>query len=175
MKASKGATRSCGAILGVLSDSHGQAARTRRAVDLLVERGATTLIHCGDLETLACVDPLAGLDAHLVSGNCDDSHALAEYAQSLGVLMHGAFGTLIHADSTIAFGHGHRDDLGQAVAAVRPRWLFHGHTHLRKYQRGDGINVVNPGALSDPRPAGARPSVALVNLDSESVEFIEID
>ena len=36
-------------LIGILSDTHNEAERTQRAVGLLHDRGATVLIHCGDI------------------------------------------------------------------------------------------------------------------------------
>ena len=51
-------------VLGILSDSHSDVSRTRHAIELLQAQGATTFVHCGDVECEPVVDLFAGLDAH---------------------------------------------------------------------------------------------------------------
>ena len=45
--------------IGILSDTHDQVQRTKSAVAMLVEGGAETLIHCGDLTIADVVDECA--------------------------------------------------------------------------------------------------------------------
>ena len=82
------------AKIGLLSDSHGRAATTRRAVEVLLAQGAQRLIHLGDIGTVEVIDALCvtlpesgtQIPAHLVFGNTDwDTDALAEYAQDLDI------------------------------------------------------------------------------------------
>ncbi|MFM8874126.1 MAG: metallophosphoesterase family protein, partial [Phycisphaerales bacterium] len=83
------------ATVGLLSDSHARWERTRRAIEALRARGATTFIHCGDVEDALVLDQLAGLDAHLVWGNCDwNRGTLERYARDLGITVHGDAGEL---------------------------------------------------------------------------------
>ena len=46
--------------LGILSDTHGQLARTTRAVATLINQGAEALVHCGDLTGPELVGRLLG-------------------------------------------------------------------------------------------------------------------
>ena len=72
-------------VLGILSDSHSDVARTRHAIELLQAQGATRFVHCGDVETEAVIDLLAGLDAQITWGNCDQPRSMGRYAQALGI------------------------------------------------------------------------------------------
>jgi predicted phosphodiesterase len=108
-----------GMRIGVLSDSHGDAIRTRIAVEELVRLGATMFIHCGDIETIECLDPLAGLDAHIVFGNCDEPSDLQDYARSIDITVHHPLGEIIIDDQRIAFTHG--DDPKSMQRPIIPR------------------------------------------------------
>ena len=57
--------------IGILSDTHDQVQRTKSAVAMLVEGGAETLIHCGDLTIADVVDECSVLPCYFVFGNCD--------------------------------------------------------------------------------------------------------
>ena len=80
--------------IGLLSDSHGRAEVTRRAVEILADQGARVLIHLGDIETTAVIDQLVVdgattktvTDSYLVFGNVDwDLNALGRYAVDLTI------------------------------------------------------------------------------------------
>ena len=50
-------------LIGILSDTHDQVVRTRRAVSILTHAGAAALVHCGDLTTPEVVDEFLGAPA----------------------------------------------------------------------------------------------------------------
>lgn len=162
---STGATR-----LGILSDSHGAAGRTRWAVEALQDAGASVFVHCGDFESLDCIDPLAGLDSHIVFGNNDDAAALGAYARGLGISVHHPCGELLVDGIALAFTHGH---IARAVDGVIERgvpWLFLGHSHVAADSRVHGTRLVNPGALSRATPY----SVALVTPGEGIVRLLQV-
>ena len=138
--------------LGILSDSHAQADRTRRALQALQAAGATRFIHCGDVETEQVLDQLAGLDAHVVFGNCDPARALGRYARDIGLQVHHPMGRMDVDGHTLAFTHGDDPDLMQAALDEGVHFLLHGHTHLRRDTRMGGTRVINPGALHRANP-----------------------
>ena len=66
--------------IGLLSDSHGRASTTRRAVQVLLERQVHRIVHLGDIGTVEVIDALVeNLDeagrvkppVHVVFGNTD--------------------------------------------------------------------------------------------------------
>lgn len=157
--------------IGILSDSHGRAAITRRAIDALLERGATILIHLGDIERIEVIEALAGHEAHIVFGNTDwDEKSLARYARELEVIVDHPVGRLEIDGKTIIFTHG--DDAGLVRAALdeKPGYFLHGHTHLARDERVEGTRIINPGALF----RAARYTAALLEPAADRVEFIEI-
>ncbi len=157
--------------IGLLSDSHGEVARTRRAVELLASRGAHCFVHCGDFEDPRCLDSLAGLDAHICFGNCDDPADYEEYARALGIRVHHPTGHLTVDGATISFMHGDDSDALDLEIAGGVAWLFHGHTHEASDLVQAGTRVVNPGALYRATPF----SVALVTPARALVEFVPVE
>jgi len=134
--------------VGLLSDSHARWERTKRALEALRERGATVFIHCGDVEDELVLDQLAGLDSHLVWGNCDwNSGSLGRYAADLGIAVHGVAGELAVDGKRIAFTHGHEPAPMRQAVAGGADYLVHGHTHERRDERRGQCRVLNPGAL----------------------------
>lgn len=142
--------------LGLLSDSHGRASTTQRAVELLLEAGADVLIHLGDVGTVQVIDamlathPATGqpIEVHMVFGNTDwDARALAEYARHMGMTVHEPSGTLEVDGSTVLFTHGHLDAVLRQLLEREPDYLLHGHTHRVQDQQQGATRVINPGAL----------------------------
>ncbi len=159
------------ALVGLLSDSHSRWERTKRAIQALQAKGATTFIHCGDVEDELVLDQLAGLNAHLVWGNCDwNSPRLAPYAQSLGITVHGDAGQVEAGGKTIAFTHGHEPALMRAPVAAGAHYLIHGHTHEVRDEVRANTRIINPGALH----RAPRFTVALLAPMTDMLEFIDI-
>jgi len=159
-------------LLGVLSDSHDQVERVRRAASIFRGRAVTTIVHCGDITTAGTVAALSGLPVHWVFGNCDWSRSALRTAMlHHGHLCHGRRGAIERAGLSIAFTHG--DDAGILSGLVESgshHLVLHGHTHLRELRRAGATTVLNPGALHHADPPGC----AIVRLPSLAVEWIDL-
>ncbi len=154
--------------IGLLSDSHGRAARTREAVRLLVDRGAGMLLHMGDIETEEVIDQLAGLNSSLVFGNNDDERSLGPYAASLGIRVLHPLGRIEVDGRSIAFTHGH---IGSCLReAGTADYFIHGHTHCQRDERRGATRIINPGALHRAHPY----SVALLDPSTDALEFVVV-
>jgi hypothetical protein len=159
------------ARVGLLSDSHGRAERTARAVDALLAAGADTLIHAGDIETDEVLDCLAGHNAYVVWGNCDwDQAGLERYARDIGIAVHGDAGEVTVDGVRIAFTHGHLPAAMRSAMASGAAFLVHGHTHERRDEVVDGVRIINPGALHRARPF----TVALLTPRTGQLTSIEV-
>ena len=156
--------------VGILSDSHGQVERTRRAIELLQQAGATRVIHCGDVEIEEVVDLFAGLAAHLTWGNCDPAGTLGRYARSIGVDAQHPSGEVTVDGRRIAFTHGDNDRAVSRALASAPDFLLHGHTHLRRDDTVGTTRVINPGALHRAKPF----TVALLEPATGALRSIEV-
>lgn len=155
--------------IGLLSDTHGDVARTRLGLDRLLERGVVLIVHCGDLGSEEVVDQLAGLPVHLVLGNVDP-RSLERYAELLGIVAADRSLRLDIAGRRIGITHGHLEDEVRRLVADRPDYLIHGHTHRMRDETVDGIRFLNPGAVT-PSPI---PSVATLDPSSGRFEAIEL-
>lgn len=158
-------------VIGVLSDSHGRAETTRRAVALLLASGAERLIHLGDLETEAVIDELVGYRAHIVFGNCDDEPRLASYARAVGVVNDHPMGTMTVDGREIAFTHGDRGALMESALRSGAAYLLHGHSHAVRDERVGATRVINPGALFRAR----RYTVAVLDPAQDRLDFLDVD
>lgn len=157
-------------IIGILSDTHGDVDMTRRAVKLLLDRGAEYLIHCGDVGGEAVLDQMAGTPGAFVFGNNDfDGEDLKRYAQHLGLTCLEYGGVLTLDEKAIAVTHGDNQKEIQRWS-VGADYLLTGHSH-RQHDRSSGsIRWINPGALY----RAAVKSVATLDLESDDLQWIEV-
>lgn len=161
-------------LLGVMSDTHGNAVRAQAALRMIESLGARTVLHCGDIGSLEIPKLFDGFTAHFVAGNVDGHHEMyAREIESLGHHWHGFFGDLTFDDKRVALLHG--DDtkrLQQTIASGLYDLVCHGHTHVADIrQTGEKTTVLNPGALY----RTSRYSCAVVDFDPFAVHLLPID
>jgi uncharacterized protein len=159
-------------LLGILSDTHDELARTRLAVELLRESGAEALIHCGDLTSPSIVAVCAVLPCWFVLGNhdADNVPALQQAAVETGAACLGWAGEVLLNGFRITVAHGHmRDDIRQALAA-QPDYLLSGHSHIASDSRIGLVRRINPGALYEAEQF----TVALLDLNADELRFLTL-
>jgi len=167
------------AVLGLLSDSHGNAIRTAHAVALLVDAGADMLIHLGDINSTSVIDALVTflpgtteqVETRIVFGNTDwDADAMGHYATGLGIRVDHPAGRIEAEGKTIAFTHGHLDSVMRQAVAEGVDYLLHGHTHEQADNCAGATRIINPGALT----RAIRYTVATLRPDSGELTVIEL-
>lgn len=161
--------------IGIVSDSHGKSDRLARALDLLIERGAEAIVHCGDIGDDRCMRTLGqtGMPTYAVSGNTDrHTPFLPEVAASAGVEFHWEVIAVPLGDGRhLAATHGHDPQLvDELLAGQQFPYLCLGHSHQVRDQRSGQTRIINPGALHRATPHTA----ALLDTDTDSLEFIEV-
>lgn len=168
--------------VGLVSDSHGRAETTRRAVSRLVEAGAELLLHLGDVGTLEVLDALLAtspgdvtgkrvIQARTVWGNVDwDTAALTRYAQDIGVSVDHPVGRVRLGPATLVYLHGDDESAMSLALTERPTYLCHGHSHRVLDERRGATRVINPGALF----RAHRYTVALLDSDTDRLEYFTI-
>ena len=167
-------------ILGLLSDTHGQAQRTANALRLLQEVGAEAFIHCGDIGSPEVLDGFVGRRAWLVCGNTDDPDSgLAQYASTLGLkLVTETPLRLKLGGRRLAVFHGHESqfahlfDGSQHSAELRTEladcdYILYGHYHTPADAHLGSWHVISPGALQRAKVY----TVATLDLATDVVEF----
>ena len=160
------------AMIGFISDSHGEWLRTRSAIQLLEKRECNIIIHLGDVETFEVLDELAGHNVTLVFGNCDYVSRLIEYAVTIGIEVQDPAGTMTVDGMTIAYLHGH--DFSQYQKFIEDDQIdiiAHGHSHEIRDEVVENTRCINPGALH----RAPRYTVALLNTKTDTLEFLEVD
>jgi putative phosphoesterase len=163
--------------IGLLSDTHGRAALTRRAVALLLAEGVQRLLHLGDVGSLSVLDELVIprdggiLPVHVVFGNTDEDLAgMGRYAADLGLRADHPMGRLSLGERELVFLHGDDHAAMQAALAQRPAYLCHGHTHRPRDERRGQTRLINPGALCRANPYTA----ALLDTDHDALRFLAV-
>ncbi len=158
-------------LIGILSDSHGEIDRTRKAMRQLVAHGCTKFIHLGDVEIVEVLDELIGFDVSLVFGNCDWGVRLHDHAINVGIDVRDGADVLTIAGKRIAFLHGHDEKKYQSFLDDGVSYLLHGHTHEKRDEMVDKTRCINPGALH----RAAVYTVAVLDPSADSLEFLEVE
>jgi putative phosphoesterase len=161
--------------IGVISDTHGSAPMARRAIAALVARGARQIVHLGDVGSESVLDLMAGLDATVVFGNCDDERGLARYAEAIGIrVAHPACVIEVKHPcariTRIGMTHGHLEHEVDRLFRSEVDYLLHGHTHEVRDEMVGRTRVLNPGALHRAR----RYTALLLDPRSGSAEWIDV-
>ncbi|MDA8352537.1 MAG: metallophosphoesterase [Firmicutes bacterium] len=139
----------------IVSDSHGQGELLRTVVDRV---DADHVIHCGDFCTEASHLPTGSLT--VVRGNCDWEEVREEAYWDGGP--HRFYVT-----------HGHRHQVRSTLLPIQYRAqengadiACYGHTHYPLCEQADGVLLINPGSLVDPR-GFPHPSYAILEMEGE--------
>lgn len=143
----------CGSVRALaLSDSHGDNKAIQKALDLFGD--VEYIFHLGDYASDAeYISEHSRAKVLSVRGNCD---FLSEDPYFEEVVIRG---------QRIVLTHGHRlgakystDRLLYYAQAHEANAILFGHTHVPYCEYADGIWLVNPGSVAEPR--GERPSAA---------------
>ncbi len=161
-------------LLAVLSDTHLASPDARFSA--IYERylaPADTLLHCGDIVSPSVLHHLMmHPDLKIVAGNMDYWGAREMLTDTVSFEAEGFVVGAVHG-----WGNGH--GLAEKVATVFGE-VYHlvcfGHTHIFQHTVINGIHVVNPGSVTQPRKGP--PSIAYIYLEQGEpirVEMIPLD
>lgn len=156
-------------ILGIMSDSHGDLAAVRRAVEAV---GAVELwLHAGDCcADTAFLAACAGVRTIGVAGNCDGLAARCckeEYLDLQGVRIYLTHGH----DCGVKRG---TDELAAWACRMDAQVAVYGHTHIPELRRSGAVWLVNPGSVARPRAGVPTVIRAVVENGEFSASFVEI-
>ncbi len=137
--------------IAIFSDSHDQVWNLERALLQVRERGATALLHCGDLCAPFVVRQLAEGFAgpiHLVFGNNDGDGRLIQTVLSRydHVTHHGLYGELQFDQRKLAFIHYPEPALRIAQSAQFDL-VCYGHDHNKHHEVIGACHLANSGEL----------------------------
>ena len=162
--------------IGVLSDTHNNIGNLLQALRRFEAEQITTLLHCGDMANVATARKMEGFDVIYVNGNMDNSAAAVSdtlwFMNPNSEIPGDVFSAKV-GGVKIGATHGHRPGkLDQLIRSGDHLFVFTGHTHRRRDERIGKTRVINPGALGGARYEPR--TVAIVDLDQDNVQFIEI-
>ena len=165
--------------IGLISDTHNHLREARRALDLLVARGAGHLVHCGDagedvVDLVSAVCRTHGIRAHVALANCDREHlADAPFRTSPAGLERAEAPDFVLAGKRCLVLHGDRAEiLRHALDSGRFDFVFTGHTHAPADEQAGPTRVVNTGSAA--RPRGGPATVALLDLETGQVDWLPV-
>ncbi|MGB0716518.1 MAG: metallophosphoesterase family protein [Phycisphaerae bacterium] len=158
--------------LGILSDSHDQAATARKAITILEQAGAQHFVHCGDVGGVEVFEEFVDKPLTFVWGNCDvPTPGLRTFLQSVGIAIPAAIPTMLTlAGKTLAVFHGHETGFMPIKNDGSIDYILHGHTHVQRDERIDGVRVINPGALFRCQ----QKTVAILDLETDELTFHDV-
>lgn len=161
-------------LIGLLSDTHDNAATAAAGVALLKAAGAQAVLHAGDLVSPEMLQHFEGLGVpfHLVLGNNEyDPAALRSRASANGLFFYPEVADLTFGGKRLAMTHGHEGArLAELIRCGRYAYVVHGHTHVRRDEKIGATRVINPGALQRARVK----SVAVLDTAADAVRFLEL-
>lgn len=142
----------------IVSDTHGNLRNLKTA---LKKVRPDLLLHLGDVERQEYdVETLASCPVRFARGNCDFYSTSPDF-QVIELGRHFVY-----------MCHGHKVGVGydrmqlvETAKAFGCDTALYGHTHVPESTTVEGIAVVNPGSLTQPRQDGRQPSFATCDVD----------
>lgn len=138
----------------LISDTHGDISRVADILEYT--KDIEMIIHCGD-----CQSDMSFLERHTeipivsIEGNCDShrrDRKVVETPAGKLLITHGHFEAVGFTCNNLIFA---AEEEGDCIA------VCYGHTHVPHCEDVNGLWLVNPGSLTEPR-GGSRPSYAIL-------------
>ena len=166
-------------IIGIMSDTHGNAKYMQKACDLMIDKfGTEAIIHLGDDYDDAHGMDTKGLPLYTVPG----MYERAWYDDRIPHRIIKQFGGVVFLLSHTPT-RDKRDKSGdinpaRALSEYGAEVLLHGHTHkYRVMESVDGLIVICPGHVRSDLDRGSPPTFAIVEAKRPNVgvKFISLD
>lgn len=162
-------------ILAVMSDTHDHIWNLRKALEVIQERGAEVIIHCGDYIAPFMLKELdqAHIPVHGVFGNNDgDQYLLTKMSltELSNITLYGLMGELKLADFRVAFTHYRAVAEGLAASGQFDLVCF-GHSHEASNEKVGKADLLNPGEVMG---KDGSPGFYLVDTSARKYEPISI-
>lgn len=159
-------------LLGIISDTHDEIERTRRAIEILLEKGIGHLVHCGDVTGEEIIELCSAVPFTFVFGNhdCDNVPVLLQAANRHGARCLEWGGQFLLERKRIAVAHGHLKSDIEPLLQSGPEYLLTGHFHEHAEWIVGQTRRVCPGALRRSKTF----TVATIDLQTDIVKFHEL-
>jgi putative phosphoesterase len=153
----------------VISDTHDNLEKVKRAVEEARKRNVTTVFHCGDIVAPFVVSLLKEFELHMVFGNNDGEWLFLKEK----------------AGNSIAKGPREIEKNGKKIALMHEPFLltaivksqlydfvFYGHTHELDIRKDGKTLIVNPGEACG--CLSGKATVVFINPKTKEYEVVEI-
>lgn len=160
--------------LGIVSDTHDNIEKTRKAVEFFEEKEIDKVVHCGDMVSPFTAELFdAEFDFIYVCGNNDGEWNLKETVEEFGDFYNNIAELKID-DKFIAVYHGTEESvMNSLVHSFDYEYVLRGHTHEKKIYDYGGCIEINPGGIKLPDQEEEL-HVATLDLKTGEVEFHRI-
>jgi len=167
--------------IGVISDTHDQIMRVKKAVEIFNKEKVKLVVHCGDIIapfTLHFYKELKCPIKFLFGNNAGDINRHPTYAKKLGLIDY-EFGTFFSIEidgKKIAAYHGDNPEITEALIKCGSYdCVFSGHDHVSRIKKQGKVLFVNPGTLVDKYRKGVTPpSIAIYDSVTDAAKIIKI-
>ena len=148
-------------MIGVISDTHG----LLRPEALAALRGATHILHAGDVGDIAILEALRAIaPVTAIRGNIDTHGPTKQLPATEAIELEGQLIYMLHSLAEI--------DLKPAAAGIAV--VVYGHSHKPSVEMRNGVLYLNPGSAG-PRRFKLPVTVARLHLDgTPRAEIIEL-
>jgi putative phosphoesterase len=158
--------------IGVISDTHDNLPKIKKAVELFNAEGAQLVIHAGDIIAPFAAEAMNKLQCRVIAvlGNNDgEKIILAKKFEDIGEL-HANMAQIEIGGRKIAVVH-YSDSVEALAVSGQFDIVIYGHTHKLDVRKGRTL-VVNPGECGG--WVTGKCTVALIDLDKLDVEIREL-
>jgi putative phosphoesterase len=164
-------------LIGVMSDTHDEIERTRKAVALFNREGVEHVLHAGDLVSPFMLDTLKELKSPFsaVFGNNDGDRVLIakKFSAVIGMHIAGTFARIELGGMRIGLIHGDNPVLISTLSGCSTLdLLVYGHTHRPEIRWEGSLLIVNPGEVYG--HLTGRSTVALVDTIKRKTEIVDL-
>ena len=167
--------------IGIVSDTHDQIGRVKKAVEIFNREQVEMVVHCGDIVSpfmLRYFKDLKCSIKFLFGNNTGDIYLHLKYAKEFGLPDHefDTFFSLELDGRKIAVYHGEHHEITAALIKCGDYdCVFTGHNHLARIEQTGKVLFVNPGTLVDQHKPGMNsPSIAVYDAITHTAKIIEI-
>lgn len=162
-------------LVAIMSDSHDNIWNLQKAVEIIVNRQAGLIVHCGDFIAPFMLKELdnAGIPVHGVFGNNDgDQYMLTKMALTMlsNINLYGLVGQVDVEGFAIGFTH--YAQMGEGlVSAGDCHLVCFGHSHQHEIRKVGDTTLLNPGELMGKE---GFPGFCFLDIDSGKIERVEL-
>lgn len=158
-------------LIAVISDTHDNIFRLKRAIEKINNKNINIVFHCGDIgvETIKILQK-EKFTVYAVCGNSDDYNILKNIINNSNIKLFEDAGESIIDGINIAITH--YPDLARLLASSKKyNVIFYGHTHKKKIEEVYNTQLINPGDIEG---RNKNPSFLIYNTTNKNFEFINI-